>query len=251
MRGNVLLTRLPEQNRCFIALCYEHGDVDSVKRLNFYSKPLLTCEAIELGEDTKRHILGLDVFDYIIFISKNAVKFGLPRLQNYWPQWPQSLTWFAVGPGTAHHLRIEDLEVYSPSQSSSEGLLAMTELQAPVGKKVLIVRGVGGRETLKEGLQGRGASVDYAEVYRREIINYESADWVASGEKVFALVYSGEALIHLSRLLGILLTQYCLIVPSRRLQLMAIDEGFGKVELASSQQDSDMLESLLKCIEKQ
>ena len=147
-------------------------------------------------------------------------------------------------------MKIEDLEVYSPSLASSEGLLAMNELQAPMGKKVLIVRGVGGRETLKEGLEGRGALVDYAEVYRRDLIDYESAEWLPSGEKVFALVHSGEALIHLSKLLGSLLTQYCLIVPSRRLQLMAIDEGFGKVELAASQQDSDMFESLLKCIEK-
>jgi len=245
MRTNVLLTRLPEQNRRFVALYDENSD----QNVNFISKPLLTCKDIDLKEGTKGHILGLDMFDHIIFISQNAVKFGLPRLQSYWPQWPQSLRWFAVGPRTAHYLKIEGVEVYSPSLASSEGLLAMNELQAPIGKKVLIVRGVGGRETLKEGLEGRGASVDYAEVYRRELINYESAEWVPSDEKVFALVHSGEALIHLSKLLGSLLKQYCLIVPSRRLQLMAIDEGFGKVELASSQQDSDMFESLLKCIE--
>jgi len=239
----VLLTRRPEQNSRFIAQC-EGLDI------NFVSKPLLTVSPIDLSKKAKSHLLDLDRFDLIIFISQNAVKFGLPCLQNLWPQWPQSLKWFAVGPGTAHLLGDNDFTVYSPSKASSEGLLAMSELRAPKGKKILIVRGIGGREALKKGLEERGASVDYLEVYCRNLVNYESVDWVPTTEKVLALIHSGEALTHLRLLLGSLRKQYHLIVPSRRLQLMAIDEGFDKVELASSQQDSDMLESLLKCIAK-
>ncbi len=218
----ILLTRPPGANKSLADLFRADGLLPVVR-------PLIELAEKPVDQEMKRIALDLDRYDKIIFVSKSSVRFGLPILENYWPQWPQSLSWFAVGPRTAHYLKIEDLEVYSPSLASSEGLLAMNELQAPMGKKVLIVRGVGGRETLKEGLEGRGALVDYAEVYRRDLIDYESAEWLPSGEKVFALVHSGEALIHLSKLLGSLLTQYCLIVPSRRLQLMAIDEGFGTV----------------------
>ena len=218
----ILLTRPPGANKSLADLFRADGLLPVVR-------PLIELAEKPVDQEMKRIALDLDRYDKIIFVSKSSVRFGLPILENYWPQWPQALSWFAVGPRTAHYLKIEDLEVYSPSLASSEGLLAMNELQAPMGKKVLIVRGVGGRETLKEGLEGRGALVDYAEVYRRDLIDYESAEWLPSGEKVFALVHSGEALIHLSKLLGSLLTQYCLIVPSRRLQLMAIDEGFGKV----------------------
>ena len=244
MVKTVLLTRLEAQNSQFESL-FEGSD------FCFVSKPLLTTEAIILSAETKKNILNLDTFDHIIFISRNAVNYGIPRLQDYWPQWPQSLSWFAVGPGTALLLENEDLEIYSPLQASSEGLLAMSELQMPRDKKILIVRGVGGREALREGLEERGASVEYAEVYQRNLVEYKSADWAPLEGKVFALIHSGEALLHLSSILGNLLKNYHLIVPSRRLQIMAIDEGFDKVELASSQQDSDMLESLLKCTANQ
>lgn len=77
----------------------------------------------------------------------------------------------AVGPGTASALRERGVGVTIETRASraSEGLLQAAELAAGriAGWRVLIVRGEGGRAYLAEQLVARGATVDYADVYRR------------------------------------------------------------------------------------
>ncbi|MCG8434310.1 MAG: uroporphyrinogen-III synthase [Gammaproteobacteria bacterium] len=105
-------------------------------------------------------------FDWLIVTSANAVAFGLPILEK-----AGDAAIVAVGPATAdaakragiRHVRIPD------SGASSESVLAMPEFQDVSGKRILILRGRGGRELLSSSLQKRGAAVEYAEVYRREI----------------------------------------------------------------------------------
>ncbi len=46
-------------------------------------------------------------------------------------------------------------------------MLAHPELAAPAGRRILIIKGVGGRDVLRAGLVARGAEVSTAEVYRR------------------------------------------------------------------------------------
>src|SRR6185295_12379471 len=53
------------------------------------------------------------------------------------------------------------------SGADSEALLAAPELADVTGKRVLIVRGEGGRALLGNMLAARGATVNYAECYRR------------------------------------------------------------------------------------
>src|SRR5690606_17336275 len=83
---------------------------------------------------------------------------------------------FAVGPGTAAVLEKHGLHVSFPTTATnSEALLALPELQHIDGMKALIVRGSGGRELIAETLRGRGASVDYAELYLRAVPTYDAA----------------------------------------------------------------------------
>jgi uroporphyrinogen-III synthase len=230
----LLLTRTSEQNSALSA---------QIKRLDVpvFSATLLQAEALPLSPEMKSTILDLDQFDDIIFISKNAVAFGMPVIEQFWPQWPIRLNWYAVGKATAVELERFDVSPAFPELASSEGLLALPELKQVVGRNVLIVRGVGGRETLKEELTIRGAEVQYLEVYERQEVDQNPAT-LPDGDCVIALLYSGEAIIRLQELIGERISAYYLIVPSKRLEELAIDRGFVKVQVAKNQEDHAMIE---------
>lgn len=108
---------------------------------------------------------GLARYDYAVFVSANAVEYGAPAAE----RWPESLIPLAPGPGTAEVLAAVGITgTRVPAITfDSEGLLALPELAAMQGKRVLIFRGEGGREVLGNTLTARGASVDYVACYRR------------------------------------------------------------------------------------
>lgn len=236
MTNIILLTRSEEQNMIFKA---HLADLDA----EVLSRPLLRSIPIPLTQAANQVILDLDRFDHIIFISQNAVAFGLKSLASRWPQWPQSLHWYAVGPATAQRLQQAGIQAIVPQLASSEGLLELPGLKLPGGSNVLIMRGLGGRETLKQTLEVRGAVVDYIEVYRREAVAYGNEFIPHQDVEMVAMIYSGEALARLAELIQSHQHLH-LIVPSRRLQRIAFSSGFAKVLLAKSQQDDSMLETL-------
>ena len=108
---------------------------------------------------------NLDSYDIAVFVSANAVEYGVPEPS----RWPRSLRIFAPGPGTAEALAAVGLRgVRIPVTTfDSEGLLALPELQQLDGARVLIFRGQGGRELLGSTLGQRGARVAYVSCYRR------------------------------------------------------------------------------------
>jgi uroporphyrinogen-III synthase len=112
----------------------------------------------------------LDGFALAVFISPNAVGYGLERLLSRRP-WPRCLAAAAMGPGTARMLVRSGIpEVIVPRGSyDSEALLALDPLQETrvAGRAVLILRGDGGRELLAETLRARGARVECVACYRR------------------------------------------------------------------------------------
>ncbi|HXZ48982.1 MAG TPA: uroporphyrinogen-III synthase [Usitatibacter sp.] len=103
-----------------------------------------------------------------IFISANAVEHGLALARSR-GAWPAGTRVAAVGEATARALRNSGFAaVISPTERhDSEGLLALPELRAVKGENVIVFRGEGGREHLREVLETRGARVDYVECYRR------------------------------------------------------------------------------------
>ncbi len=104
------------------------------------------------------------VYDYLIFISKNAVKFGEYVAKNQ-----QCAKILAVGSGTARILieRGYSVFAYPLEHPSSASLLAMPEVATLRGQHIGIVRGVGGVDTLKTGLESQHNKVSYIEVYER------------------------------------------------------------------------------------
>jgi uroporphyrinogen-III synthase len=113
-------------------------------------------------------VARLDAFDLAIFISANAVNKALALVRPR-RSWPPALRVATVGRGSERTLRRHGFEaVIVPTQGfDSEALLALPELNAVAGKRVVIFRGEGGRELLASTLAARGAAVEYAECYRR------------------------------------------------------------------------------------
>lgn len=108
---------------------------------------------------------ALATYDIAIFVSANAAEYGVPPAGT----WPVTLRVLATGPGTAAALAavgLADAQVPATTYDS-EGLLALPELAAASGKRIVIFRGEGGRDHLAQTLRERGAHVDYAECYRR------------------------------------------------------------------------------------
>ena len=132
--------------------------------------PMLKIRALETLRQPKSFEQGHA--DALIFISVPAVQFGIPGLQEFALARKRI---FAVGPSTAAKIRDmsgeqETLDLTLPTEGfNSEALLRLDGLQRPsvVGKKILIVRGRGGREHLADELRRRGAEVEYFEVYER------------------------------------------------------------------------------------
>lgn len=110
----------------------------------------------------------LEEYDLAIFVSVNAVRMGAEFILNR-RDWPENTRIATVGASSAEALLPYGLSVdlMPGHQYNSEALLALDELQDMSGQCVVIFRGNGGREVLRDTLLARGADVDYVEVYRR------------------------------------------------------------------------------------
>ncbi len=213
--------------------------------------PLLLIEPVVLTGVNKQRLMDLDRYDLVFYVSSNAAALGLDAIANYWPQYPAGLQNFAVGPGTAAVLQKHGLDVSYPTERmSSEAMLALPALQEINGKKALIVRGVGGREILAEGLLARGASVDYAELYERKPPQYAAdtlCQYYQQQQPHMIVISSGESLDNLHSLfepLG-LWNSLPLAVSSERLQEHACKLGnFAQLLLAGAN-DAAIIEGLL------
>ena len=141
---------------------------------------------------------ALGDYDYAVFVSANAVEHGAPEARI----WPAGLVAFAPGPGTAQALAdagIADARV-PVTTFDSEGLLALPELAAARGKRVVVFRGEGGRGELGDALRSRGAHVDYVACYRRAAPGGGGADLAeafARGGVHAVTITSGEGLDNL------------------------------------------------------
>lgn len=101
--------------------------------------------------------------DVVIFVSRNAVEYGL--------KYAHGGQLAAIGPSTAAAIaaagRIVDIQ--PTAGYDSEHLLAEPVLDDVAGKHVRIIRGSAGRKLLAEELVARGAHVDYLSVYERRL----------------------------------------------------------------------------------
>jgi len=132
--------------------------------------PLLEISAAADPAPLQAAIDRLDTYALAIFISPNAVDCSLPAILARRP-WPTALRPAAIGPGTVTALAAYGIgDVLLPTDRfDSEALLAVPGLQAAAlgQRRVLILRGNGGRELLADTLRERGARVDAVACYER------------------------------------------------------------------------------------
>ncbi len=191
----------------------------------------------------------LEHYDIAIFVSANAVEYGAPDPT----QWPAGLATFAPGTGTAAALAATGIhDVKIPNTTfDSEGLLALPELSDVAGKRVVIFRGAGGRELLRETLKQRGAAVDYIECYRRIVPNAGANGLLEAvrQRRAHALTLtSNEGLSNLWSLLDeggrTLLVRLPAFVPHSRVAAHARSLGFVAVEYGDG--DAALVAGLLE-----
>lgn len=210
----VLITRPEHQSKELAAEVEAAGG----NVFHFPAIDIIGRDVLEIG----REFATLNKPDIVIFVSSNAVAYGLPVVKGIRTKIA------AVGPAT--RAAIEALHVsvdISPADGfDSEHLLKHDSLQAVDGKNIIIMRGQSGREMLGDTLRERGANVDYLCVYNRiphepTLADLEDLESALNQQRIhFVTVLSAETVEFLVQILPPqslgLLRKSTLVAPSAR-----------------------------------
>lgn len=223
---NILVTRPQGQSETLARLVRDEGG-------NPILFPAIEIVSLKNHGELERILSRIEDYDTAIFVSGNAVRQSLTHLGR---AWPERVKVAAMGEATVSALREFRLEkVIKPrAGADSESLLQSAELQNVKGKRILIFRGEGGRELLKQTLIARGATVAYAECYRRQIPESDSAPVIEllSRSQLHAITAtSSEALRNLCAMLrgSGALKKIPLFVPHPRIAAAAEELEFERV----------------------
>ncbi|WP_133650758.1 fused uroporphyrinogen-III synthase HemD/membrane protein HemX [Paraburkholderia flava] len=222
--------------------------------------PLLEIADVADDGPLRAALASLDRYALVVFVSPNAVDHAFAR---YAAIWPHALPVGVVGPGSVaalarHGVEAPAFSVICPSVAAdesarfdSEALYASLETtlgeRAFEGKRVLIVRGDGGREWLADRLREAGAEVETVAAYRRlvpeppigawarvhALLAGEAHAWlVTSSEGVRNLVELGEA--HLTADELVRLKRASLVAPHPRIAEIARGLGFDSITVSGA-----------------
>jgi uroporphyrinogen-III synthase len=208
--------------------------------------------AVEIQPVAVQAAVTTDDYDLVVFVSVNAVEHGARQVTK-----SARTRIAAIGRATAAALAAAELaaDIVPEATFTSEALLAHPQLQLTGGARVLIVRGQGGRELLKETFVAQGMSVETREVYRRVRPSVDAAKlaevearWSDEGIDVVTAT-SIETLQNLQAMLTEqgrqLLSTTALLVPSRRIVAAAVGAGLrGEAVVAAGADDASMIGAL-------
>ena len=192
-------------------------------------------------------VSNLEQFDLAIFISANAVTFGFEAIAAQHAELPVGVKLAAVGRATADALAAHGrpADIVPAEDFRSESLLAHPALHTIPDQRIVIFRGEGGRELLGDSLTARGASVSYADCYRRARPKADPTAieqrW-AAGEIDVVTATSAEGIQNLNQMLSAdgkaLLRAATIVVISRRIAQACQQLGLGG-EIVIAQEASD------------
>ena len=200
-------------------------------------------------------VARFDTFDFVFFVSPNAVEHGLAGLLQT-RSWPPGLRVAVVGQGSARALDAHGFTgVIAPAEGfDSEAVLALPAFapEAVRGRAVLIVRGDSGRELLGETLTARGARVEYLSCYHRHCPAADPAlllERVVRGRLDALSVTSSEAVDHLARIIdekGLArLSRVPVFVSHPRIAARCHQHGLEQTIIASGTGNDALLRALI------
>jgi len=203
--------------------------------------PLLEITPVQDTQALFDQVSRLAQFDLAVFISPNAVQYGMTAIRSV-GELPPSLRIAAIGQSTARALHILGVAtvIVPEERFDSEGLLAHPDLQNITGWHVIIFRGDEGRELLGDTLKSRGAAVEYAACYHRSKPQSDSTSLLTELPDVIT-VTSSEALRYLFQMLDAAqrerLCSIPLFVPHKRIAEQASAQGWRHVQLTGPGED--------------
>jgi uroporphyrinogen-III synthase len=192
--------------------------------------------------------------DLVIFVSVHAVEHGGRYIQK-----SGSMRIAAIGKATAAALAAIELpaDIVPARSETSESLLENAELMTASTRSVLIVRGEGGRDTLRDAFVAQGSSVTLLEVYRRVTPSIDAhavealeMRWADLGIDVVTAT-SVETYLKLDALLSdrgrALLRESTLLAPSQRIIDAARANGWrGDALISGGADDLSILGTLAR-----
>lgn len=227
--------------------------------------PLLTIKALDDDAPLRAALGCLERYALVIFVSPNAIRQAFACDAAVALKWPRALPVAVPGPSSVaalaqHGLAAPAWRVISPNDTPSNGDLARFDSEAlydaiekTLGahalkhRRVLIVRGNGGRAWLAQRLRAAGAEVETVAAYQRvmpqpspdawarvrALLNGEAHAWVlTSSEGVRNL--DGLAREHLNLDENAALRCATLVAPHRRIAETARDLGFRQVAVCGA-----------------
>ncbi|MGF6768882.1 uroporphyrinogen III methyltransferase/synthase [Paraburkholderia sp. GAS199] len=253
----VVITRPAGQSKELIARLAA-GGVES------FEFPLIDIAPVTDEAPLRAALASLERYALVVFVSPNAIDHAFAQSGAIWPH---ALPIGVVGPGSVqalvrHGVAAPAYQVISPTTSTdddtarfdSEGLFAAIDSALGAasleGKRVLIVRGDGGREWLADRLREAGAEVETVAAYRRLVPDPSIGGWarvhdLLAGEPHAWLLTSSEGVRNLHELALEHLTageigqlkHAALVTPHPRIAQTARALGFDSITVSGAGDD--------------
>lgn len=215
--------------------------------------PLLEIQEVMSPNLAQDLLTALVEADLVVFVSPNAVMMSNQLLKNHQMSWPKNLLLGVTGGGSEKAIHEADIfpkrviKPVAPDQWDSEGLWeVLTEYQQSwMGKKVVFIRGEGGRHWLAGKMRSAGAHVESFAVYRRVVLPVSDPAWMDLKALIFNernpkqqglwLLTSSEAVRYIPEAILALgfspdvLKDATAICSHERITRTAVEIGFGEV----------------------
>lgn len=207
--------------------------------------PLIDIKAVEA-----QNLSAVKQADWLIFISANAVEYGLMQLASE-NIGLSGKTIAAIGKKTANKLAQAGMtiDVVPDETFTTESFLELAATQSVEDQHIVIFRGKAGREHLAKVLRQRGASIEYVEVYQRscptqsnQTLKYRWHEQLLD----MIVITSSEGLHNLYSISkGDWIKGVPLLLGSQRMKMAAINLGHkGKIIMSDNPSDEAVLHSL-------